>query len=510
MKLSHTKGKFKNHLAASGLTFIVMAAVTDFTRALGALVLGEGPRYRQLADAIAAAVERGDLLPGTRLPPERSLADTLALSRTTVVQAYTRLREAGVIESRHGSGTWVRRAGKIGWPSQQEHEVSTAFRRSVVFRSLIERSSDTISFVSAQLSPLAEVDDAAKAVARKGTGLLGDGEGYFPMGLPSLRQAVAAHLAAQGLPTRADEVLITNGAQQAISLVAGLLVGRGETVITEDPTYIGAIDVFGSAGARVLALQGAADGIDLDRLRALLGMRPRLLYLVPTFHNPTGAVMCEETRRQIARLGQELQVPVVEDNAVCGIGFGRRPPPPIAAFAPAAPILTIGSLSKLFWTGLRVGFIRGPEPWIARLGRFKALSDLGGPLLSQAVTALLLEHASTAEKTRAKELGQRLRVLGDLLARHLPNWTWSKPDGGLLLWARLPGGSAEELAQIAQRHGVTIVAGSANSPDHRFADYVRLPIVADATTMREGISRLARAAAEYQPRPRASGFDVVV
>jgi DNA-binding transcriptional MocR family regulator len=487
-----------------------MPPISDLARALGDFPCGDGPLYRQLADAIAAAVGRSDLLPGTRLPPERTLASALKLSRTTVVQAYARLREAGTIESRHGSGTWIRRSGKIGWPSQQEHEVSTAFRRNVVFRSLIERSKGSISFVSAQLAPLPEVDEAIKAVAREGASILGNGEGYFPMGLPALRKAVAAHLQRDGLPTREEEVLITNGAQQAISLVAGLLVGRGETVVTEDPTYIGAIDVFGSAGARVLALPGAGDAIDLDRLRAHLAMRPRLLYLVPSFHNPTGALMAEQTRREIARLCQELQVPVVEDNAVSGISFGRRPPPPIAAFAPAAPILTIGSLSKLFWTGLRVGFIRGPEAWIARLGRFKALSDLGGPLLSQAVAVELLEHAATAEKVRRRELGERMRVLTDLLKQNLPGWTWQKPDGGLLLWARLPDGNAEELAQIAQRHGVALVAGSANSPDHRFADYVRLPIVADAATMTEGIARLARAAAEYQPRPRASGFDVVV
>jgi DNA-binding transcriptional MocR family regulator len=487
-----------------------MPAVSDLTSALGDFARGEGPRYEQLANAIASAVERGDLLPGTRLPAERILAEALKLSRSTVVQAYARLREAGTIESRHGSGTWVRRSGKIGWPSQQEHEVSTAFRRNVVFRSLIEKAGGAISFVSTQLPPLPEVDDALKAVARKGAHALGNGEGYFPMGLPALRKAVAEHLARGGLPTRVEEVLITGGAQQAISLIAGLLVGRGETVVTEDPTYVGAIDVFASAGARVLALPSAADTIDLDRLRALLAMRPRLLYLVPTFHNPTGALMPEDTRRSIARLCQELQVPVVEDNALAGIAFGHRVPPPIASFAPAAPILTIGSLSKLFWTGLRVGFIRGPEPWIARLGRFKALSDLGGPLFSQAAAAMLLGQANAAEKSRRRDLGDRLRLLTDLLRQQLPEWTWRKPDGGLLLWVRLPDGDAEELAQIAQRHGVALVPGSANSPDHRFADHIRLPIVADAATMREGIARLARAAAEYQPRPRTTGFDVVV
>jgi len=487
-----------------------MAAIDNLSKSLGNFPRGDGPLYQQLAQTLTSAVERGDLLPGTRLPPERALAEVLKLSRTTVVQAYARLREAGTIESRHGSGTWVRRAGKTGWPSPQEHEVSSAFRRNVVFRSMIERTGDAISFVSAQLPPLPEIDAVAQAVARRGAFTLGNGEGYFPMGLPALRQAVAAHLSRTGLPTREEQVLITNGAQQAISLVAGLLVARGESVVTEDPTYIGAIDVLISAGARVLAVPGAADDLDLDRLRSLLAMRPRLLYLVPTYHNPTGRLMPERTRREVARLAEELQVPVIEDNTLAEIGLTGDPPPPIATFAKNAPVLTIGSLSKLFWAGLRAGFIRGPETWIARLGRFKALSDLGGPLVSQAMAALLLDQVRSAARARRREVSAKLDLMTKLLAKQLPAWTWKAPMGGLLLWARMPSGDAEELAQIAARHGVTLVPGSANSPDHRFTDHIRLPIVADAATMKEGIARLARAAAEYQPRPRATGFDVIV
>jgi DNA-binding transcriptional MocR family regulator len=281
-------------------------------------------------------------------------------------------------------------------------------------------------------------------------------------------------------------------------------------VLTEDPTYIGAIDVFGSAGARIVAIPGAAESLDLDRLQTLLAMRPRLLYLVPSYHNPTGGLMPEHTRREIARLGDELQVPIIEDNTLDTLPIGKEPPPPLATFAKSAPILTVGSLGKLFWTGLRVGFIRGPEAWIARLGRFKALSDLGSPLFSQAMAAVLIEHATEAMKARRREVSAKLDLACNLLGKHLPAWTWRKPEGGLLLWARMGAGSADELASVAARHGVAIVPGSANSPDHLFGDYVRLPLVADTNTMKEGITRLARAAQEYQPRPRATGFDVIV
>ena len=480
----------------------------DLAKTLGDFPKGSGPLYQQLVHAITLAVERSDLLPGTRLPAERALAEALKLSRTTVVQAYAHLRESGIIESRHGSGTWIRRAGKTSWPSPQEHEVSSAFRRNVVFRSLVERAGDAISFVSTQLPPLPAVDDALRSVSRQSVETLG--HGYFPMGLPALREAIARHCTSLGLPTCDEEILVTNGAQQAISLISGLLVARGESVVTEDPTYIGAIDVLAAAGARVLALPGTAETLDIDRLHALMTMRPRLVYLVPTFHNPTGRLMPEHVRREVARLAEQLQVPVVEDHALAELSLGPEPPPPIAAFAKHAPVLTIGSLSKLFWPGLRIGFIRGPEAWIVRLARFKALSDLGGPLISQAIAALLLDEKRAAMKMRRREVVAKLDLLTKLLAKHLPTWTWKKPDGGLLLWARLPAGDANELALIAARHGVAIVPGSANSPDHRFADHVRLPIVANADTMKEGIARLARAAAEYEPRPRTQGFDVIV
>jgi DNA-binding transcriptional MocR family regulator len=473
---------------------------------------GPGTLYARLGAAIDAAITRGELLPGAPLPPERTLARALKLSRTTVVQAYQDLRQSGRIDSRQGSGTWVRRSAQELRPSPQEHEVTSAFRRNVVFRSMLEHAHDTIGLVSAYLPPLPAVQEAARLLARQPLAALAAEPGYLPMGMPALRKAVADSLSRADLPTVAEQVLITSGAQQAISLVAGLLVPRGETVAVEDPTYIGAIDVFSAAGARLVPLPSDAEGVDVDRLRPMLETRPRLLYLVPSFHNPTGALMPERSRRVIARLAAEFQIPVVEDNALAGLGLGPALPPPIAAFARNAPILTIGSPSKLFWSGLRVGWIRGPEALIARLGRWKALADLGSPIFTQAMAVHLLEEEAVAEKSRRRDSSARLDLLVALLKQHLPDWSWRRPDGGLLLWARMPSGDANELAPIAQRYGVAIVAGSANSPDHRFADRVRLPIVADAAIMTEAMARLGRAWQEYRPLPRRAGgrLDVIV
>ena len=489
-----------------------MAKSLSLLESLGSWSAGPGPLYARLYAALDAAITRGELLPGASLPPERTLARALKLSRTTVVQAYQHLRESGRIDSRQGSGTWVRRSAQDPRPSPQEHDVTSAFRRNVVFRSMLEHAHDTIGLVGAYLPPLPAVEEAARFVARQPLCALAADPGYSPMGLPALRKAVADSLSRADLPTVVEQVLITSGAQQAISLVAGLLVPRGETVAVEDPTYIGAIDVFSAAGARLVPLPAGPEGVDVDRLRPMLETRPRLLYLVPSFHNPTGALMPERSRRVIARLAAEFQVPVVEDNALAGLGLGLGLPPPIAAFASNAPILTIGSPSKLFWSGLRVGWIRGPEALVARLGRWKALADLGSPLHTQAMALHLLAEEAAAEKLRRRESSARLDLLAALLGQHLPDWSWQRPDGGLLLWARMPSGDANELAPIAQRHGVAIVAGSANSPEHRFIDRVRLPFVADPETMKQAMARLGRAWQEYRPLPRRGGrrLDVIV
>jgi DNA-binding transcriptional MocR family regulator len=486
--------------------------LSSLVQALGSWNVGEGPLYERLSARLKTAIGKGEILPGSNLPPERKLAERLGISRTTVVLAYQQLREAGQVESRQGSGTWVRRSGRDQRPSPQESDASSAFRRNVVFRSLLEQDDHTIGFVGAHVPPLPMVAEAFRQVAQRPWAETVGESGYSPMGWPSLRQVLAQQLSRSGLKTSADQLLITSGAQQAISLVAGMLVPRGETVVAEDPTYIGAIDVFSAAGARILTVPAGSEGMELARLRRTLETRPRLLYLVPTFHNPTGTTLPERTRRELAALSAELQIPLVEDLALAGMALTRDIPLPVAALAKDAPVLTIGSLSKLFWSGLRLGWIRGPQDLIARLSRWKALADLGSPWHTQAMAVHLLAETAAAEKERRRESSAKLALLTELLQQHLPDWTWRKPDGGLLLWVRLPIGDANELAQVARRHGVAIVPGSANSPEHRFADHVRLPFVADAATMKEGIARLARAWQEYQQAlgQRGGRFEVIV
>jgi DNA-binding transcriptional MocR family regulator len=238
----------------------------------------------------------------------------------------------------------------------------------------------------------------------------------------------------------------------------------------------------GGAGADVAALR-----------RALAEATPALVYLVPSFHNPTGALMPEGARREVAALAERQGLAVVEDESLADLTFGAEPPPPIAAAAPRAPVFTVGSLSKLYWGGLRVGWLRGPRALVGRLVRLKVAADLSGSLLNQALATRLMARRDEVLRMRRREARHGFEALAALLRESLPDWSWVEPRGGLTLWVRLPSPVAEELARVAPQHGVSVVPGPVHSPSHGFRDRLRLPFVLDDASLAEGIARLARA-----------------
>ncbi|MDQ6893602.1 MAG: PLP-dependent aminotransferase family protein [Acidobacteriota bacterium] len=457
---------------------------------------GTGSLTARLAAALRKALEREDIPPGSRLPSERALAEALAVSRTTIVAAYELLRQASFVASRQGSGTRVLSRGGAGIAVDRRRSAPETIpaTSTLVLRTLSEDHSGSISFLAAHLPGAGKILEEAFAKSRRDLSALSDHHGYMPLGLPSLRAALARQLSSRGLPTKGDQILVTNGAQQAIALAARLLVSPGDDVILEDPTYPGAIDVFGAARARMVPVPQAGEPGALEAIAAALrSPRAKLLYLLPTFHNPTGAVLPERHRREIAKLAEQAGVPLLEDQTLSDVSLGAAPPPPIAAFFRRGEALTVGSLSKLYWGGLRIGWIRGPESLIHRLARRKAMEDLGSSVVSQLVAVRLLDQADAFVKLRREQVQERLDAMTRGLARRLPEWTWKKPAGGLTLWTRLPRGSAAEFAQVAARQGVAVLPGSVCSPSNGFADHLRLAFVPEPAEIREGIERLARA-----------------
>jgi DNA-binding transcriptional MocR family regulator len=169
-----------------------------------------------------------------------------------------------------------------------------------------------------------------------------------------------------------------------------------------------------------------------------------------------------------------------------------------ASYAPSAPILTIGSLSKLAWPGLRVGWVRAPEPIIERLARLKSANDLGSPLLTQAIAVRLLAAIDQIRLLRRRQLKPRRDLMAGLLRESLPDWKFRVPAGGLFLWVKLPAGDAREFAQVALRHGTLILPGPAMSAAEQHASFIRLPFLADDEMLRTGVRRLAAAWRDYQ------------
>jgi DNA-binding transcriptional MocR family regulator len=493
-----------------------LAAPADLRTRLGELHADGNPMYAALAAGLRRMIERGELPAGTRLPPERQLAAVLAVSRGTVVAAYDELRSAGLVLTRHGSGTVVDgRASPISGP--REARMTTAVSGNAIFEGMFDPTGIDLRgayWIGADDLP-AEAFDLRDDDAQR---ILGGEHGYYPAGLPELRDAVAAHLTSTGLPSTPDQILVATGAQQAMSLVAQLLVEPGDPVVLDELTFPGALTTFGgSAHARLIGAPLHPDGVDVDMLDALVRRHsPRLVYLVPTIQNPTGTVLPPHARRRLVEVMAQWDTVVIDDRTLAPTAWDDDVPAPLAASIPddrrKPLVLTIGSVSKNLWGGLRVGWVRGPEPTIARLARVKAADDLGSPVMSQLVTSRLLPRLAEIRARRLPLQRARHAAVTEVLEALLPEWTWREPDGGLVLWIQLPdGASSVDLAAVATRHQVGIMPGVSSSVTGRHADFVRVPFGNRPEVLTEGIERVARAWRDYLgARSRADRTCVLV
>ncbi len=478
----------------------------SWPRMLGAWSDGEAPLNEQLASAIAGLVRGGDLAPGDRLPSERDLSEQLGISRTTVVSAYERLRSDGIVRSRRGSGTriapGVEPSVGLSWvgavPSFMPGRLGSGLA-SVPGERLVPTGPDEpIALTIGALRAWSGVREIIEATVREDLDELLDDYGYLPFGLPALRAAIARMLSDSGVPTTLDQILITGGGQQAIHLLVDQLAGADGVVAIEDPTYIGALDAIRAIGARTVPVPVGPDGIRIDVLARSLGsVSPAFLYCVPTFHNPTGAVMPEANRRALAELATKRDLIVVEDVAP-ETTVSRRMLPPIATYAPDR-VITIGSLSKGGWGGLRIGWIRADQRLITRLAARKATFDHGSPTLPQAVAVRMLARGDEFGERAERESRLRRDVAAAALREFLPDWRWTMPQGGLSFWVMVPDGDAVTLSRVAAGHGVLVRPGPAASPQGGFRDHLRIAVGEEPDRLREGIRRLARAWDECSP-----------
>lgn len=452
-------------------------------RALGELLPDlrtmPGPVYAALAHAITSLVLDGRVATEIRLPSERELALALRVSRATVTAAYDALRADGFLASRTGSGSYV--------------TVPAGSRPRPSLARWTTRSTEAVDVIDLSCAALPAPPDVlpgaiATAAGRLGPYLLGDG--YEPAGLPVLREAVAARFTARGVATRADQIMITNGSLHGLDLLLRLLVGPGDRVLTELPTYPGALDAIRANAGRVMPVPMAPNGgWQVDQMRATLRQTAaRLAYLAPDFHNPTGALVPEADRREVLRIASRTGTTVVVDESFVELGFGAAERP-TAALDPA--VVTVGSLSKPVWGGLRIGWLRASTDLVHRLAALRTSIDMAGPVLDQVVAAELFGHLDDIAAARIAALRPQRDALIDALARELPGWRAAVPQGGLSLWAELPAPLSTPLTMLAAHAGVVVVPGSRFGVDGTLERFLRLPYALPADRLVEAVQRLA-------------------
>ncbi|WP_316309849.1 aminotransferase-like domain-containing protein, partial [Clavibacter michiganensis] len=319
---------------------------------------------------------------------------------------------------------------------------------------------------------------AMRAAARLPAHL--EGHGYDVDGLPELREAIAARYRARGLPTEADDVMVTVGAQHAIGLLASVLVHRGDRALVEQPSYPHAIQALRDAGARLVGAGVGAGGWDEDVLeQTIRRTRPALAYLMPDFHNPTGRTMPEDQRARIVALAEAHGVTVIADETTAELAIDRATAhPPLAVHGSPGAVVLVGSVGKTVWGGLRVGWIRAGRPLLRDLARARSARDLGTPVLEQLVVAEVLGGMDGILAERGARLRETRDHVEAELARRFPGWEVPHVDGGLAVWVGIGAPVSTELALAARSRGLAITGGSRFGHDGAFERFLRIPITA--------------------------------
>ncbi len=458
------------------------------------------PLYGHLVTLLEGAISRGDLQSGSRLPPERELAQRLRISRTTVVSAYRELESRGLLRGYVGRGTFVCAAPEPdGTPFAWRGKIASAALRAndATLRDTIRHSSDAriLSLAAGEPAidcfPTAAFQQAVDHVLR--TDALAAWRHGPTEGQPALRAAIADRFRVP-----AESVLIISGAQQGLDLLARCLIDPGDAVIIDRPGYLGAIQSFRAAGAKLIGWDIARS--DIDELEDLLvRYRPKLIYTNPTFQNPTGVTMAIRPRRELLKLAERYRVPIVEDATYRELYFQDPPPPSLRDLDVSNLVIHLNSFSKVMAPGLRLGWLSAAPSIVEQMSMIKQRLDPHTQNLVQFAMARLIRNGSFDAhlKTLRTEHARRSAQMIASIQRHIPPGTLrgTRPRGGLYLWCRLaPGVSARDVLDQALAAGVAFVAGHAFYPDPAGESELRICFSSlPPATIDDAIRRLAKA-----------------
>ncbi len=460
----------------------------------------EEPIYRQLIRSIREQITQGALQPGERLPASRDLAHELGISRISVVNAYAELQSSGLLSAHPGRGTFVAAPSSSTTdprmlPSIAANPVAQSMTRLAQQPGIIAFSGGAPAeeFLPAQAmrqSINAVLDrDGAAAMAYEET------EGY-----PPLRQAVTEYVSSLGIRCKPEQVLITGGCQQALDLAVQAFMAEGDVLLTTNPTYLGMLDIARIRRVAVVGVPVDANGMQTDELEAAIEThRPRLIYVAPTHHNPTGSVMPIHRRRQLLKIAAAVNIPILEDGVYHELAYGKQSPPPLKALDEDGIVVHASGFSKIVLPGTRIGYVIAERAAWERMLTVKQAADVCTPGLNQrAMHHYLQTGAMIGHLDRVRQACKARRdVALEAARRYLPRDAhWSEPPGGVYLWLELPhdGPTAAELYVCAIQYGVAFAIGSMFHTDGSGAYFIRINFAAQPPDqIKEGMRRLGAA-----------------
>lgn len=513
------------------------------------------PLYARLKDRLRDCIENGKLAAQDRLPPDRELASLLGIDRSTVARAYNELESEGLVESTVGRGTFVTHKVEsfpaLASAFSERHSESNQGGSAVDVRmddegpsrgrilSSAAHNQNTGIIWQEKFSRFSEIatsfigrQQAANPASRQPISFAAGVPSleFFPQndfesivselsvqsncrdmfayteatGHPALRTEVFKHLASQGIQAKEEELLILSGSQQGIDLVARTFIDPGDSVAIEDPSYFWALCNFAAFGARTLPISIEEDGLNLEMLESVLSRRRiKVLYVMPSFQNPTGTSLAAGKRQELLKLARYYQVAIFEDNFVGDLNYESERLPALRSLEGGADsVIYQSTISKSLCPGLRIGWMLAPAEAMNRLSLSKRVSDLSTNSMSQVILAeylrrgLYQNHLQTIKNAYSLRRDIMCQALSELLPNEL---RFAKPQGGMFVWARLPYGySAKELLSFAEQEGVTFSSGDLFFVGGDRREFFRLSFVqSNKEEIEEGVQRLAKAVKNY-------------
>lgn len=469
------------------------------------------PLYIQIKSQLRTLIEKGSLPPGYCLPPERKLAESLGVNRTTVLNAFRDLKTEGYLSSHVGQGTVVCRPVS---PSEPEASAPLPLswrhvynRNADAYSSSITRDilaiagqKDMISFAAGiaipDLNPHKEIQEVWKIISEKyGASVFQ----HVPAeGLAALRQSVCSLSGSRGIRTGEAETMILSGSQQGLDLLGRLFLSPGDTVIMEEPSFFCARQIFEACGARIIGIPVDEDGMNLPVLESVLKrLKPKFIYTIPTFHNPTATVMSLQNRQELLRLAYRYHLPIVEDDAYGELRYDGEPAPSLKALDNYGYVIYLSTFSKVLFMGLRIGWLHAPAQVIQRLEAIKQLSDLHTNSLSQYILDAFIRkkyYENHVQRVLAANK-QRRDIMHEALVQYSPKGIplhWNIPQGGLYFWLRLPDSiSMTRFYEESIRNGVVFVPDRVCCLEEPSGNHIRLNFTYPAADrIPEGVRKL--------------------